>query len=319
MRADLLHVIAVVNNPERWKSRVALYKKFAAHMADSGVHLITVEHAFGDRPFEVTDAANPDHVQVRGGRSQEIWMKEALVNVGIRQNLTRRFPDWKYVAWVDADVQFLHPDWAAETIHELQHVAVCQPWTHCVDLGPQHQIIENENGKAVDRSFAAAYLAGEAHLPGSQVYGKDCRQHYGYAWAATREAVDGIGGLMDWVVVGSADYYMANSFAGLAATSDGRLPPGFARRLEEFHARAQRVVKRRLGVVPGTLVHGWHGPKRKRGYLSRDQILIDSNFNPDVDLAYDAAGLPYLCTDNYPLRDGMRAYFQSRNEDGVDV
>ncbi len=328
MRADLLHVIAVISNPERWKSRIALYRAFELHMQQSGVHLITVEHAFGDRPFEVTDANNTDHVQVRGGREQEIWLKEPLINLGIRQNLTRRFPDWKYVAWIDADIQFLRLDWAAETVHELQHVPVCQPWSNSIDLGPQSEILPNEAAEVYDRSFAAAMSVGEAHVPGTKQsqnkewlgYQRDLRQHYGYAWAMTRAAYDGIGGLLDWALTGPADYHMAYAFAGMEVKADPEMHPAYTRRLGEFHDRSQRVIRGSVGVVHGTIAHGFHGTKKKRGYVTRRSILTGPvKYNPDTDLAYDAQGLPYLCTDNRHIRDGLRKYFLSRCEDSIDV
>jgi hypothetical protein len=321
IRPDMLHVVAVVSNPERWRSRISLFERFRLHMEQSGVHLIVVEHAFGDRPFAVTRAENPDHVQVRGGRSQEIWLKEALINLGIRQNLTRRFPDWKYVAFVDADIEFLRKDWATEAVHELMHSPVCQLWSHSVDLGPDGEVITNDGGIVVDRSFAAAWAAGEAHVPGDFNYysSRDRRQHYGYAWAMRRDGYDGIGGLLDWVIMGSADYHMAFSFVGMRVHDDHQLSPGYHRRLAEFHARCERFIKRDLGVVKGTVAHGWHGSKRKRGYVSRRDVIIESGFDPDVDLSCDAQGLPFLATDNYKLRDGLRRYFQSRNEDSIDT
>jgi hypothetical protein len=31
--------------------------------------------------------------------------------------------DWKYVAWVDADVNFTNPHWVRVTVQQLQHYA----------------------------------------------------------------------------------------------------------------------------------------------------------------------------------------------------
>src|SRR5438309_37497 len=111
MRSDLLHVVTAISNPVRYKSRYRLYHEFEKHMLDSGVKLWTIEMAFGDRPFEVTQAGNPQHFQVRGWT--EVWHKENLLNLAIA-----RLPaDAEYIAWVDADVQFTRKDWAEETVH----------------------------------------------------------------------------------------------------------------------------------------------------------------------------------------------------------
>ena len=95
-----LHVIAVISNPVRYASRERLYRDFARHVEQAGATLWTVEAAYGDRPHLITEPTNPRHLQLR--TKHELWHKENLVNLGIA-----RLPaDWKYVAWVDADVMF---------------------------------------------------------------------------------------------------------------------------------------------------------------------------------------------------------------------
>ena len=56
MRSDLLHVVACISNPVRYRSRWRLHERFAAEMARAGVNLVTVELAYGERPFVVTRA-----------------------------------------------------------------------------------------------------------------------------------------------------------------------------------------------------------------------------------------------------------------------
>src|SRR5476651_861088 len=107
-----LYVIAVISNPVMYQSRIRLYQEFAERMRNTpNVKLITVEHAFGDRPFDVTDANNPDHVQLRGGPEYELWLKEPMMNRGFK-HLYDTYPDWQYAAWIDADVELSRPDWA---------------------------------------------------------------------------------------------------------------------------------------------------------------------------------------------------------------
>jgi len=94
---DKLHVIAVVSNPVRYASRYALYKKFKEHMElQPLVVLHTCEVAFGRRPFEIPDA------ELKLRTYDEIWHKENMINL-----MMQRLPaGWKYVAWIDADVEF---------------------------------------------------------------------------------------------------------------------------------------------------------------------------------------------------------------------
>jgi hypothetical protein len=248
----------------------------------------------------------------------------------------------RYLCLQDTDVRHLREDWAAETVHMLQHYRVGQTWSHSIDLGPQGEIVTNEWGNDADRSFCAAWLAGHVTADLTEGYhgegaafkvstalkaqGKmDWRQHYGYSWAIRREVLHWIG-LLDWMVTGSADYHMALGFAGLLrnktakelADDQGQLSVGYIRRLQEFADKCEAHVRQDIGCVPGTIAHDWHGPKRNRFYISRKQILIESGFDPDKHVAYDFNGIPYLAGDNRLLRDGLRTLAVARSEDSID-
>jgi hypothetical protein len=345
MRADLLHVVTAISNPVRWKSRLSLYKDFEQHMLESGVKLYTVEWALGDRPFEVTCADNPMHLQIHGNDLQEIWIRDALINAGVRTLLPK---EAKYIAWIDADIKFLRRDWAAETVHMLQHYAVGQVWTNSIDVAPNGDIAPNEWNNSADRSFCAAWQAGDlddpceigkqiaagssspppsalAARPKSSVFKrpdgkeKDWRAHTGYGWAIRKDVFSEMGGLLDWMVTGSCDWHMARAFVGLPEPNDQRMTPAYNRRLQEFWLRADRAVKQNVGVVPGTVVHGWHGRKKDRQYFTRFDVLIDSKFDPDLDLSYDWQGIPQITGDNRQLRDGLRKLARNKNEDSVDI
>jgi hypothetical protein len=54
---------------------------------------------------------------------------------------------------------------------------------------------------------------------------------------------------------------------------------------------------------------------KQRGYGSRDEILIRHAFEPTLDLRPDWQGVLQLNPDKVGLRDDIRAYFLSRNED----
>lgn len=302
-----LHVVTAISNPERFRSRYDLYRAFEKQVEDAGAVLTTVELALGERHHEVTDTAHPRHVQVRS--PHELWHKENLLNVGI----SRLPADWRYVSWVDADVSFARPDWAAETIHQLQHFDVVQMFSHAQDLGPDRQPI----GTAF-RSFLSSWEAGIPLPPdagSSGGYGRDW--HSGFAWAARRSAVDTLGGLGDVGVLGSGDRHMAEALVGHLSLH-GDLTPGYRRYWERWQDRAL-ALRKNVGHVPGLLLHHWHGTKRNRQYKTRWQVLIENGFDPDMDLKYDSQGVLQFTPRNAGLRDGVRRYFRQRNEDGVDL
>lgn len=300
-----LHVVTAIFNPFRYESHYANYRRFAKHMEESGVILTTVEMAFGERPFVVTEADNPRHIQVRG--NSVLWLKENLLNLGVQ-----RLPhDWAYAAWIDADVTFQREGWAEETVHALQHHPIVQPWSDVHDLGPQMQTIGHH--KSFGRQHAHRALQGT--LPeGYGAYG-----HPGYAWAITRQAWDHVGGLLDTCIVGSADYHMAWALLGHVDKTYALNPvsgmDGYAKRLVRWQESAVTHLRRDLGYVEGSIRHHFHGPKANRRYNERWEILTKNAFDPDLDIKKNAYGVFELTGRNIGLRDDLRAYFLARNDD----
>ena len=116
---------------------------------------------------------------------------------------------------------------------------------------------------------------------------------------------------------------MALGFAGvlgdLVENLDETAQPGYRRRLLEFHRNCEATLKGNIGVVHGTIAHGWHGPKQKRGYLTRPRILKESNFDPDLDTKHDSQGLICFARENRTLRDQLRGYARSRDDDSREI
>jgi hypothetical protein len=302
------YVVAPVVNPSRYESRYRLYDAFEKYITDAGAVLYTVEAAYGDRPFEVTETGNPRHVQLR--TRDEMWHKENLINLGVA-----RLPaDWRYVAWIDTDVQFARPDIVIETIHQLQHFGVVQMFSQATDLGPRHQPLKTFDG------FVAQYTKAAGLVPGEHGYSV---WHPGFAWAARRDAWDHLGGLIDWAIVGSGDRYMAcamiGDIAGCLSENLRRDCPVYADMCFAWQDRAERYLKRNVGYVDGLLLHAFHGAKKHRSYHDREQILWKNNFDPARDIKRDWQGLWQLTDEKFRLRDQLRAYFRSRNEDGTEV
>ena len=319
---DALDVVAVVSNPVRYRSRYDLFRAFQAHVQESGARLTVVEMAHGNRPFEVTEPANPRHVQVRS--AHELWHKENLVNLGIA-----RLPrDSRYIAWVDADLTFVRPDWVQETLQQLQHYPIVQMFAEAHDLDPDGMLLNSF------RSFSYSHVHGIPRLKGAGYYGGTPSfdlfssriaywHHPGFAWAARREAIDTLGGLFDVAVVGEADYIMAKALVGEAL--DVLYPgvsPGYRKAVMDWQTRAMKI-QANVGYVPGTVLHHWHGRKASRKYWDRCKILTDTQFDPSVDLKRDWQGLYQLVDHDQPrsilLRDAIRSYFRGRNEDGNEV
>lgn len=295
-----LHLISVISNPVRYESRTRLFKQYLEHSANLGATQWVVEAVFGERGPEIIDPCNPQHILVRC--DDELWLKEALINIAIRH-----LPhDWKYVAWVDGDVQFVRgKHWAPEVLHALQHYSVVQPWSHGIDLGPRNEVI----GHSV--SFMQRVREG---MKLTDRYAPNF--HPGYCWAWRREAWEAMGGMIEEAICGAGDRHMA---CGLIGQPDISIPrgvhPGYTKMVNTWSERAERSIRRNVGLVEGTLLHYFHGWKADRGYHDRWKILVENQFDPYTDLRRSWQGVIHLAGNKPKLRDDLRNYFRARNED----
>ncbi len=310
-----LHVIAVVFNPLRFLSRYNLFREFEQHALATGANLWVVETAFGNRPFEVA-RDEPQHIRLR--TEHELWHKERMINAAV----TRLPLDWEYVAWVDADITFINPDWVHETIQQLQHYQVVQMFTHAMDIGPNMEPI------ASFESFGHSYLNGTRSFPKlngtapgrgphSPDYYGGSYWHPGYGWAYRRSAWDTMGGLLDINIVGGGDHQMAY---GLIGRIDETIPEGstpqYAKMIKNWGANAAGL-QRNIGAVPGTIAHHFHGKKADRNYYNRWRILTENAFDPVKDLKPDWQMAHALAGNKIRLRDDLRSYFRARHEDST--
>jgi hypothetical protein len=313
MDASLLHVVAVIYNPLRWQSRIALYKQFREHMLDSGVKLTVVECAFGQRPWELAEDPHVRHVPVRADTLA--WNKEGLVNLGIQ-----RLPaDAKYIAWIDADVEHRNRNWASDTVHALQQYAVVQTWSEALDLGPQGEPMEVK-GFHVQTSFAKVWREMGDIKPWSGKEGAYSKSmaypHPGYSWAIRRDVLNNIGGLIDVSGLGAGDHQAAMSFVGkIDQAIHGQTSPEYQAAVRAWGERAYKYVQGNLGYVQGTLTHFWHGNKANRLYHERWDTLVKHQFNPVTDVKKNLFGVTELAGNKPEMARDFDRYFRQRDED----
>lgn len=308
------HVIAVISNPLKYKSRYELFKTFEEDIKRKGGKLWVLEMATGARLHSISDSETLEHTQLWSSAIPGVlWHKENMINLAIQQ-LAVYEPNFRYVAWVDADVKF-ESGMLEETVHALQHWDFVQMFSHAIDFGPRNEMIGKPH-----LGFMYAYWNG-IKIPGNNTY--EGQGHPGFCWAARRESLNKVGNLIDFGVLGSADRHMACGLIGKINESvHGNTHPTYRKWLHVWQDRAERNIKRNVGYVDGTIRHMWHGRKANRGYSTRWQILVKWQFNPETDIKKDVSGLWQLVVETprqWGLRDDIRRYFQFRNEDSLDV
>lgn len=307
-----LHVIGVVSNPERFQTRWRYSRLWLERMeATANVKPYIVETAFGDRHHEVAEENKLNHLQLR--TNSQCWIKESMINLGIRHMLPK---DWKYVAWVDTDITFRDPDWALECIHQLQHFPIIQPWQTAVDLGPKGHALRMRTSFGADyQKHVNAHKPWKFNISGGSNNGNG---HTGYAWAATRQFHERVGGLIDYAILGSGDWHMAYACVGEAANSLHHAHQGgFRRKIMEWQDHAMTLTHGEVGHSTGHIEHSFHGSYGNRQYDKRWQVLLEHKYDPDTDIMWDEQGLVTLRGNKPELERSIRAYNRIRQEDDI--
>lgn len=293
----VLYVILPYFNFCGFKKRRELFVKFVDRIKFKCEIRLVVSELMGPAPLPCM------HVwrHLKFPTKNHVWVKENLINLAVNQLPN----DWQYVAWIDADLTFLSPNWARDTIRALGRSDVVQMWQTAVNLGPTGEALK------IDKSYG--YMHGGSGTPWvpNDRYGF---WHPGYAWACTRQAWERMTGLMDWAILGSGDRHLAMALTGRALHSaPGTVHPNYKKLLEEFQKLCAGLT---LSWVPGTIVHHWHGSFVNRRYRERWDILTKNNFDPLKDLQFEDGRLS-LTRSGLRLVGELDEYFLGRREDDV--
>jgi hypothetical protein len=298
---DDLWLITTLFQPSGYRSRARNYEVFSAPVRRGGLRMLTIECAFGDAPFSLP--RSPDVVSVRA--RHVLWQKERLLNLA----LSRLPSGWTKVAWVDADVLFANPRWAVEASRQLDRVAIVQPFERW------HLLPEGAAATTPSSAARASFAADCLRDPALALSNASCRVGgTGFAWAARRELIEGIG-FYDRCVVGGADHLMAHAvFAASADCFETRLGDPHRRHFAGWSARFSQAARGSIGCVDGDLLHLWHGPLEERDYVRRHQRLAELGYDPATDVRSGRGGCLEWSGDKEPLRRWVESYFARRRE-----
>lgn len=301
-----LAIVTCYFNSENYETKLNNYLAFKSNLTRIGLPCFTVECTFGEGLFVLE--GDVLRVQAR----DVMWQKERLLNLAI-QALPGRFTK---VAWLDCDLLFQDDDWAQNTSRLLDKCTVVQPFKWVVRLPRGHTSYLGAGEKW--KSFGAVYKKDKKALLGGRF---DAHGHTGFAWAARREVL-AEHGLYDACIAGSGDHMIAHAVCGdhRSICIDriiGR-NSAYRRSFEDWAMRIASATQGRLGYVPGTLLHLWHGDIINRRYVDRNRELEQFSFDPQQDLQLGPTGCWEWTARTPQLRDWAIRYFSSRREDGED-
>jgi len=229
-----------------------------------------------------------------------LFNKENLINIAV----TKLLPvNWKYMAWIDADIEFINRKWSIEAIKKLQTCDVLQLFSINRHL--------DSDGLPVRYFHSAIKVKNDVHLKNHKEYA-----HPGFAWAMTRKTYQKLRGLFEFAIVGGGDTIMCHCFLGIKTTIKSVYGKNekLMKTIEDFFKKAEGL---RVDFLDTVIQHHFHGERKNRMYSDRISILIDSNYSPKEDLMKPFPELPLLIpTDEFynKISGQITNYFHTRKE-----
>lgn len=179
---DRMAIVCCYFNPLGYRSRSENYRRFAESLSASGVRLLTVELAIGDRSHELP-VVYGDVLRVHS--ASLLWHKERLINLGIARLIDQGY---EQIVWLDADVEFVAArEWPWFVADALRRAPLCQAFSSLVaDTGarpvPASSAVSyfEQTGEVVDQATRAPGLGRWFGTPMGMP---------GYGWAARAEVL----------------------------------------------------------------------------------------------------------------------------------
>lgn len=298
---DPLYVVIPYFNYCHYRRRKDLFMEFYMRIKDNPrLRIIVCEATEIGHDFELPQNLPNVLAHIHVTTKNQIWIKESLVNIAVSM-LPKH---WKYMAWLDCDIEFDDIEWVEKTIESLERYDIVQLFSNIVYLGPNNEHIKK------DRSFGYMYRKSGKPYTSTYRYGF---WHPGFAWACTKSAYSTMGGLIDYAILGSGDHHMALGLISKIECSHPKdIHPSYRKLLREFEKRVSTLY---LGYVDGTILHHWHGDLKLRRYKERWQILVEHKYSPLEDIYKDPLGLWQLTDSGKRLDKDIRDYFAERKED----
>jgi hypothetical protein len=305
--ADLWAITSYFN-PAGYTTRRENYRLFRRHL---NVPLVAVELSFTGG-FELVAGDADVLVQIHGG--DVMWQKERLLNIAIGCLP----PGCTAIAWIDCDVLFARDTWAVDACRALEEHAMVHLFEERRNLpGPVSAPLQDLRTAGTPAQSVVSRLSmGTAtpedlsHANAPMTRGSTA----GLAWAGRREVLERHG-LYDACIVGTGDRVML--CAALGRFDDG-IAAALMNRARAAHYRAWaapffETVTGRVGRIPGTICHLWHGHVADRCYEERHRLL--ATFDPSADIALDEHRCWRWSSDKPEMHAQIRRYFELRNED----
>jgi hypothetical protein len=294
---NFLHVISVVFSPYGQQTRFKLAQEYIERMQETQktqpmkLYILEVQYEHQKLTLNVKE----NHTSITVPKNFLLWNKENLINIVVQHFLPK---DWKYCAWIDADIEFLDPHWVTKTIDRFRetHADVLQLFSFCRFLDKNNQVSR----------YLKSSLFGYVNNIQNKVF------HPGFAWGCTRSAYEKMHGLFEYAIVGGGDRVLSQALTRcIPYFKSDNVHHSLHRKVQEFHDRVSQLSGNYVNTI---IQHHYHGEKKNRQYSTRQKILVRHQFNPDKHVLKDPS-LGFLIP-NFPkdMAHDIEKFFKTRKE-----
>lgn len=276
------------NNQVRKNNYIQFRKKFKHP-------LTTVEICLHKNNFFIDDS-----IKILATTDNILWQKERAFNVAI-QGLSSKYDK---VLWVDTDIVFLNSDMMNELEDKLDQYDMVQPFERVCEY---NQGVTSKNSCLNTYSYAKTL---KAYIETDKMIGDD--QALGLAWGINLSIMpEGL--FYDKHILGSNDLLQIQTVTLdiLNASFLGKYNDNLVSSWLKYCKQMPKKEKYDIGYCSGTVEHIYHGKSTNRGYVYREKILHQHNYNPDIDIRISSNGLYEIV--NQELKTSILEYFNKRN------
>ena len=294
-----LAVVTCFFNWAGFSRKTANLRRFLLQMQAQGVPVFGVEAVL---PGQAASTQGFDGWErVPANERNIMFQKEALLNRAVSL-----VPDsFDKIAWLDADVWFENSGWYECTEMLLNNYPVVQLYDSAKWL--------NQNGSIELQTDSIAKWNTHGRK------GPVSAAHTGFAWAARRDLWRHYGGLFANCITGSGDVYASIAFCGIDPEQHPLLATDRQRLNADFKRWAWKIKEwtgGKIGYVPGTIYHEWHGTRRDRNYVKRHAVC--SQIAKGDVLLNEHGIFEWAETAKTETIAAVKSYFIERREDGSE-
>jgi GTP:adenosylcobinamide-phosphate guanylyltransferase len=241
------------NNDWRQKRN---FIKFLEQWKDYYQNMIVGIVDYGDIDFEIPCKK----VIIEGDVNKRIWSKEILINKIVSEI------DTDYILWIDGDIIYEDLSWLNNLDNVIGDNEFIQLFETINYLGENGEVLESHKSLASGNSDNVDNLLGKGYKPGG-------------SWM-TRTKILKSKPLFEKMLVGGGDTILAY---GLYGKENGWTLGKVKEGSEEVYELAKKWIsdfgKKKVGYLPVTINHLYHGDLKDRNYNERYKNISDNIYN----------------------------------------